>query len=175
MAGSIKHRVQRSRPGLTLPELLAAILLFGTVGALLLPRLVPAGRPQQAGELDQHWSHTWFYGGGDQFEPELAGRAFIGAQLYPELTPEGYVRVRQPFPGGPAHRAGLRPFDVILRVNRVSTRRRGVEQVIDMITKGRPGTPVRLTIRRPGDANILELRIVRRSFLSVFLPGIVGD
>jgi prepilin-type N-terminal cleavage/methylation domain-containing protein len=161
MDGSFRHLACRRRSGLTLPELLVAIVLFGTLGALLLPRLGsgPAHPPISSPAPGS--------------EPEQTQRGFIGAQLDRSPTSDGYVRVRGLVGGGPAHLAGLQPFDAILRVDGASTRRRGVDAVVHMITRGRPGTPVRLTIRRSRPAATRDLRIIRKSFTSVYLPGIV--
>jgi len=77
----------------------------------------------------------------------------IGAQLEPDLSKDGYVRIHKPLKGTPAAAAGLKPYDVILKVNGVSTQRldaddaRAVDKVVKMI-RGKPDTPVRLTIRR---------------------------
>jgi C-terminal processing protease CtpA/Prc len=108
-------------------------------------------------------------------EAALAERGFIGVQLTPAPAEDGYVRIRGMVAGSPAHQAGAWPGDSILRVDGRSTRNRGSEAVVRMITRGRPGTRVRLTVRRPGSPNARDLRILRGSFYDVFLPGIAGQ
>ena len=91
----------------------------------------------------------------------------IGAQLEPELTKDGFVRIHKPLTGTPADKAGLKPFDVILKVDGVSTQakdrgndQRHVDKVVKMI-RGKADTPVRLTIRRHALAHPLEVKIIR--------------
>jgi prepilin-type N-terminal cleavage/methylation domain-containing protein len=172
MARITRSPARGGRPGLTLTELLAAIAVTGVLLTLLLPRLAsapppaPAGCPFLAGSAGScPWACQW------RAEPGLAERGFIGVQLGPERTGDGYLWIRQPMPGRPAQQAGARPGDVILRVDGRSTRNRSSDEVVDWITRGRPGTPVRLTVRRYGSDQRAELRILRGSFLSVFLPG----
>jgi prepilin-type N-terminal cleavage/methylation domain-containing protein len=156
-----------ARPGLTLIELLIATALTGALLALLLPPLAtrtPEGwyglRQERAAFLN---------------EAALAERGFIGVQLDRAPAADGYVRIRGMVAGSPAHQAGAWPGDTILRVDGRSTRNRGSEAVVRWITRGRPGSRVRLTVRRPGSPNARELRMVRGSFYDVFLPGIAGQ
>jgi PDZ domain-containing protein len=169
MAGTGRRPAPDGRPGLTLIELLAAIALTGTVLTLLLPRLAPGPEPAPAGY--ESTDRCPFVGTVPMSEPEVAERGFIGVQLGPTPTWDGYVWIRQPLPGRPAQAAGVLPGDAILRVDGFPARNRRVEEIVEMITRGRAGTPVRLTVRQLGSANTRELRIRRGSFLSVFLPG----
>jgi len=91
----------------------------------------------------------------------------IGAQLEQALTKDGYVRIHKPLPRTPAAKAGLKPFDVILKVDGVSTQskdrmddQRQVDKVVKLI-RGKADTPVRLTIRRPGAVKPFEVKIIR--------------
>jgi carboxyl-terminal processing protease len=63
-------------------------------------------------------------------------------------------------PGGPAEAAGVRAFDRILRVNEASTTGMTVDQVSGLI-RGAPGTPVTLTLQRPGSPQPLAVTITR--------------
>jgi hypothetical protein len=168
MAAASRRPARPQRSGLTLIELLAAIALTGAVFTLLLPRLAPLSEPAPPGAMCPYGVERGLlpFSG-----PEAAERGFIGVQLGPVPTGDGYVWIRQPLPGRPAQDAGALPGDVILRVDGFSARNRSAEEVAAMITRGRAGTPVRLTVRRLGSADTRELRIRRGSFLSVFLPG----
>jgi carboxyl-terminal processing protease len=93
----------------------------------------------------------------------------IGAQLEPALTKDGYVRIHKPLKGTPAEKAGLKPYDVILKVDGVSAQNKAgtgmddqayVDKVVKLI-RGKADTPVRLSIRRHGVSNPIEVRIVR--------------
>ncbi len=85
----------------------------------------------------------------------------IGALLEPRPTKEGYVRVSQPIKGGPAFEAGLAAGDLITKVNGKSINGQSVDQVVKII-KGPAGTPVRLTIQRPGKTEPIEMNLTRR-------------
>jgi prepilin-type N-terminal cleavage/methylation domain-containing protein len=157
---------RRTGPGLTLIELLMAIALTGVLLALLLPLATgPASKWDACG-----CDHPAFFPN----EAALAERGFIGVQLAPEPTADGYARIRALVAGSPAHQAGAWPGDAILRVDGRSTRNRGMKAVVQLITRGRPGSHVRLTLRRAGAPDTRELRMVRGSFYDVFLPGIAG-
>ena len=91
----------------------------------------------------------------------------IGAQLEQDLTKDGYVRIHRPLPGTPAAKAGLKPFDVILKVDGVSTQskdrtddQRQVDKVVKLI-RGKADTPVRLTIRRRDAVHPFDVKIIR--------------
>jgi len=175
MFANMRRGTKARRTGLTLPELLVAILIFGSAGAVLLPYVVTSSPPRPTASEPRLAAEPPGYEDGDSFGVrQLSERGVIGVMLHPYLTGDGYVLVSRPFPGGPAERAGVRPLDVILRVDGASARNKGRERLQRMITNGRPGSRVRLTVRRAGTGT-LELRITRGSFLEVFLPGITRD
>lgn len=83
-----------------------------------------------------------------------------------------------PIPGSPAFRAGLRPGDVIARVDGKPTEGLSTAQVAEML-KGPKGTVVHVTVSREGSEEPLQFTIVRdeisrRSVDDAFLirPGI---
>jgi carboxyl-terminal processing protease len=65
-----------------------------------------------------------------------------------------------PFPGSPAFRAGLRPGDVIVKVDGKDAEGLNGEQVADML-KGPKGTVVHVTVTREGYEEPLEFTITR--------------
>jgi carboxyl-terminal processing protease len=83
-----------------------------------------------------------------------------------------------PMPGSPAFRAGLRPGDVIAKVDGKSCDGLNTSQVAEML-KGPKGTTVHVSVSREGNDELLEFTIVRedishRSVDSAFMvrPGI---
>ena len=68
--------------------------------------------------------------------------------------------VEAPIPGSPAFRAGLRPGDVVAKVDGKSTEGMNTEQVAKML-KGPKGTQVHVTILREGYDQPLEVDIIR--------------
>ncbi len=68
--------------------------------------------------------------------------------------------VSKPIPGSPAFRAGLRPGDIVAKVDNKSTDGLNVSQVAEML-KGPKGTKVHVTVIREGYDQPLEVNIVR--------------
>jgi carboxyl-terminal processing protease len=68
--------------------------------------------------------------------------------------------VRKPIPGSPAFRAGLRPGDIVSKVDDKSTDGLNVSQVAELL-KGPKGTQVRVTVIREGYEQPLEFNIIR--------------
>ena len=65
-----------------------------------------------------------------------------------------------PIPGSPAFRAGLRPGDIVAKVDGKSTDGLNTSQVAEML-KGPKGTQVHVTILREGYDQPLEVNITR--------------
>jgi carboxyl-terminal processing protease len=68
--------------------------------------------------------------------------------------------VLAPIPGSPAFRAGLRPGDIVAKVDGKSTEGLNTQQVAEML-KGPKGTQVHITIVREGYDQPLEFDIIR--------------
>lgn len=73
---------------------------------------------------------------------------------------DGRTIVIAPFVDSPAYKAGLRPGDVIYRVDDTLTEGLNTSEVADLL-KGPKGTTVRVTILREGHEEPLEFSIVR--------------
>ncbi|HMQ01946.1 MAG TPA: S41 family peptidase [Candidatus Doudnabacteria bacterium] len=93
-----------------------------------------------------------------QFRAELQGTfSGIGAEIGKR---NGNIVVIAPLDNSPAERAGLRPRDVILKVDNETVVDWNVDQAVSMI-RGEAGTEVRLTIFREGDGIPFEVVITR--------------
>jgi len=68
--------------------------------------------------------------------------------------------VSPPFPGAPAEKVGLRVGDVISRVNGEPTEGANLSTVVGRL-KGPKGTPVNITIVRPGFDEPFDLEVIR--------------
>ncbi len=73
---------------------------------------------------------------------------------------DGQVTVIAPMAGTPAAAKGLRAGDVIAGINGENSTEITVDDVVEKV-RGPEGTPVRLTIRRPGMAETFEVEIIR--------------
>ncbi len=100
---------------------------------------------------------------------ELEG---IGAELQMKNS---QVVIVAPIDDSPAQRAGLKPGDIILKVNEGDVGGLPLEQVVQRIL-GPSGTPVSLTIFNPGsgrtsEVTIIRARVIIRSVTWQRLPG----
>jgi carboxyl-terminal processing protease len=73
---------------------------------------------------------------------------------------ENHTVVMAPYVGAPAYNAGLRPGDVILKVDDKSTEGLGTPEVADML-KGPKGTVVKIVVSREGYAENLTFTVTR--------------
>jgi len=89
---------------------------------------------------------------------EQRGRYYgVGMTVSPR---NGKTIVLAPFVGSPAYKAGLRPGDVIIKVNDTSTDNLSTTEVADLL-KGPKGTTVRILASREGTNEPLEFVIIR--------------
>ena len=65
------------------------------------------------------------------------------------------VLIAEPYDGFPAAKAGIRAGDVILKVDGKETKNLPLETVSDKL-KGKPGTELKLAIKRYGEEEPLE-------------------
>lgn len=91
-------------------------------------------------------------------EQALAGKLEgIGAEV---TMRDGRPTIVAPIAGSPAEAAGIRPGDVIVRVDGESVDGLNLVEVVQKI-RGAAGTTVRLTLLRAGEPTLTELEIVR--------------
>jgi carboxyl-terminal processing protease len=81
----------------------------------------------------------------------------IGARL---TVRKGRPTILQTMPKSPARAAGLRPGDVIEKVDGEDVSHLSLEQLVQRV-RGKAGTPVTLTVRREGASQPLDIKITR--------------
>jgi carboxyl-terminal processing protease len=84
---------------------------------------------------------------------------YEGIGAYMEMK-DGRVIIAAPMDGSPAQKAGLRPGDVILKVNGEDVAGLAVDQVVALIL-GPAGTQVTLTILSPGTGQTRDVTLTR--------------
>ncbi|MBM7654783.1 lmo1851 family serine protease [Neobacillus cucumis] len=81
----------------------------------------------------------------------------IGAEIQEK---DGHIVIVSPIKGSPAEKAGIKPNDIVVTVNGKSLQGKNSTEAVTMI-RGKKGTKVVLSIRRPGNATPMTLSIVR--------------
>ena len=106
-----------------------------------------------------------------QFNEQIEGE-FPGIGIMVEVNDETKdLIVLAPLPGSPAAKAGLKSRDVIEAIDGKLTREQPLEKALTMI-KGPPGTTVKLSIRREGEAQPLEFSVARAT---IAIESVLGD
>jgi len=94
---------------------------------------------------------------------------FFGVGIFIDIR-DRHLIVVQPIEGTPAHRAGLRAGDRILRINDVPTDGMALQEAVTRI-RGPAGTQVMLRIGRAGQTNDVEITRARVRIVTVQGPG----
>jgi len=95
-----------------------------------------------------------------ELDQELRGEfEGIGAEL---IEKDGLITVVAPLEGSPAMTAGLKPNDVIIKIDSESTEDLSLSEAVAKI-RGERGTAVSLTLLRQGRDEPLELKITRQA------------
>lgn len=92
------------------------------------------------------------------FREEQEGR-YYGVGMIVEQKEDETV-VQAPFVNSPAYKAGIRPGDIILRVNGKSCKGMSTTEVADML-KGGKGTAVQISLGREGWPQPIDVTVVR--------------
>ncbi len=75
-------------------------------------------------------------------------------------TRDGFVSVIAPIEDTPAARAGVMAGDLIIKIDETPTQGMSLSEAVDLM-RGKPGTPIVLTLMREDEANPVVVRIVR--------------
>ncbi|AFL68751.1 S41 family peptidase [Sulfurospirillum barnesii] len=73
---------------------------------------------------------------------------------------DGALTIIAPMEGTPADKAGIKAGDIILKINKQSTLNMTIDEAVN-IMRGKPGTPIELTIVREGENKPIVVPIVR--------------
>ncbi len=97
----------------------------------------------------------------------------IGALIHKQGD---YVVISEPYEGFPAHKAGLRAGDRILKINNKSAKGKSSSDV-SKVLKGSPGTTLKILIERTGESKPIEKEIVREKIKIENIPyyGMLND
>ena len=97
----------------------------------------------------------------------------IGALIHKQRD---YVVISEPYEGFPAHKAGLKAGDRILKINNKSAKGKSSADV-SKVLKGSPGTTLKILIERNGEPKPIEKEIIREKIKIENIPyyGMLND
>lgn len=104
-------------------------------------------------------------------DPESFKEVRIGTEgkfggLGIEVTTEnGFIKVVAPIDDTPAERAGILPGDIIVELDGVAVKGMALNDAVKRM-RGKPGSPITLTVAREGEAQPLEI-VVKRAIIRV--------
>ncbi len=93
-----------------------------------------------------------------EMRESMQGR-FVGLGIEVS-TEDGYVKIVSPIEDSPAYRAGIKPGDLITRIDATPIKGLSLEEAIKKM-RGAPGSKVTLTIARRGEDRPLTVPLVR--------------
>ena len=97
---------------------------------------------------------------------ESLSSSFVGIGVHLD-TSEGKLKVADPIPGGPAHKAGILKGDILIGTSSTNFDSISVEDAIEKHLRGEEGSSVRVKVQR-GDTQI-EVPLIRAA---VKMPGV---
>jgi carboxyl-terminal processing protease len=95
---------------------------------------------------------------------------FVGLGIEIGQSDEGYVRIVAPIEDSPAWRAGIKPGDLIARIDGAPVKDMALDEAIKRM-RGEPHTKVVLSILREGEASPLEIAVVRDEIVQKSVKG----
>jgi carboxyl-terminal processing protease len=95
---------------------------------------------------------------------------FVGLGIEISQSDDGYVRIVAPIEDSPAWRAGIKPGDLITRIDARSIQNLGLDEAIKKM-RGEPHTKVALTILRQGEPAPLSFVIAREEIVQKSVKG----
>jgi len=97
----------------------------------------------------------------EEFEDLRADTSGKFGGLGIEVTLEdGFIKVISPIDGTPAFEAGIKPGDLIIRIDETPVRDLSLKEAVDLM-RGKAGQAINLTIMRPGEAEPIQKSIKR--------------
>jgi carboxyl-terminal processing protease len=104
--------------------------------------------------------HSAFLDGDAYRDLQIGTQGEFGGLGIEVGSEEGTIKVIAPIDDTPAARAGIRAGDLIIKIDDKFTRGMTLTDAIKLM-RGKPQTPITLTLARKGEALPLEIRIVR--------------
>ena len=95
----------------------------------------------------------------DNLKKDTEGE-FGGIGIMVELGKDKWLTVISPIDDSPSYRAGVMPWDQIIKINDKSTEKMGLDDAVGVL-RGEPGSKVSITIHRPSTGETTNFNLVR--------------
>jgi len=95
---------------------------------------------------------------------EELGGSFSGVGIELGFDKDKRLSVVAPLEGTPADRAGIKPEDVIVKIEEKDTLNLSLPEAVSLI-RGPKGSPIALTIFTPGDSEPREIKLIRDTII----------
>jgi carboxyl-terminal processing protease len=151
-----------SQPQLPLDDLRAFAEVFGKIKSDYVEsvedkKLISGAINGMLSGLDPHSSYL----DADGFKDLQAGTQGEFGGLGIEVGMEdGFVKVVSPIEDTPAYKAGIKSGDLIIKLDETQVKGMSLNDAVKMM-RGKPGTPIVLTVIRKGEGKALTFKIVR--------------
>lgn len=104
--------------------------------------------------------HSAFLDGDAYRDLQIGTQGEFGGLGIEVGSEDGAIKVIAPIDDTPAARAGIRAGDVIIKIDDKFTRGMNLSDAIKLM-RGKPQTPITLTLARKGEAQPVEIKIIR--------------
>jgi len=136
--------------------------VFGAIKANYVEQVEDKKLLQEAisGMLSGLDPHSAFLDGDAYRDLQIGTQGEFGGLGIEVGSEDGAIKVIAPIDDTPAARAGIRAGDVIIKIDDKFTRGMNLSDAIKLM-RGKPQTPITLTLARKGEAQPLEIKIIR--------------
>jgi len=103
---------------------------------------------------------------------QIEGNLYVGIHIALAMNSEiERPEIAKAFPGGPAHRAGVRDHDIIERIDGKETHKQKLTEAVDRL-RGEEGTAVEIEVRQPNSKDVRRYKIIRGRLPRATITGI---
>ncbi|HXY22841.1 MAG TPA: PDZ domain-containing protein, partial [Burkholderiaceae bacterium] len=136
--------------------------VFGAIKANYVEQVEDKKLLQEAisGMLSGLDPHSAFLDGDAYRDLQIGTQGEFGGLGIEVGSEDGAIKVIAPIDDTPAARAGIRAGDVIIKIDDKFTRGMSLTDAIKLM-RGKPQTPITLTLARKGEAQPVEVKIIR--------------
>ena len=153
---------REARNPLPLPEIQTLAEVFGNIKQGYVDpvedkKLLTGAVKGMLTELDPH---SAYLDAEENKEFETSIRGEFGGLGIEVGTEDGYIKVVSPIEDTPASKAGIKAGDLIVKIDDTSTKGITLGEAVKRM-RGKPKTPIKLTVARKGENRPLEFTLVR--------------